>query len=257
MTFKGRSADDLPLAAYGGSRMELTPEDESKFETGPSPSAPDGADAPEPLASGPFAHAVPGAALPDDNFGAGRPTPTRELPPVVTKAVTALRTSRLAAGAGFVGVILIGLLLLTGGQKPGAAGAEASPSAGPVAAVTAEPGNATLVVVAKTEQSLAFGGMTGAGAPAAPIAATWTDATLNSLGLQGAADRGTRTTNESLVLTFTVAIDGKPVTFTSTEGECTIGMAVHPRNVSGTFSCKKLKSDDGKVTVGATGTYRT
>jgi hypothetical protein len=49
----------------------------------------------------------------------------------------------------------------------------------------------------------------------------------------------------------------KPITFTSTEGECTIGMGVNPTNVFGTFSCKQLKSDDGKYVVGATGTYRT
>jgi hypothetical protein len=32
---------------------------------------------------------------------------------------------------------------------------------------------------------------------------------------------------------------------------------VNPTSVSGTFTCKKLMSDDGKYVVGATGTYRT
>lgn len=257
MTFD-RSLDDLPLAAYGGSSMELTPEDEARIDAAPTPS--EAADHGDDIAPGPFAHAVAGAALSDDGYGAGGPKqsrPARTMPPVAAKVVRTLRTPRGAAGAAFAGVIVVGLLLLSGGQKPGAAGAGASPSAAPVVIVTAEPGNATLVLTGKVEQSLVFGGMTGSGAPGAPLAVTWTDVTLNTLGLQGAPDRGTRTTDDSLVLSFTVAVDGAPVTFTSTEGECTIGMAIHPRNVSGTFSCKKLKSDDGKLIIGATGTYRT
>jgi hypothetical protein len=52
-------------------------------------------------------------------------------------------------------------------------------------------------------------------------------------------------------------VDEKPVTFTSTDGECTLGMGIVGTRVQGTFSCKKLKSDDGEYVVGATGTYRT
>jgi hypothetical protein len=52
-------------------------------------------------------------------------------------------------------------------------------------------------------------------------------------------------------------VKDRPVSFTSDAGECTIGMAVNPTNISGTFSCRNLKSDDGKLVVGATGTYRT
>jgi hypothetical protein len=257
MTFHDRSLDDMPLAAYGGSGMELTEDDEARIEAvAASPVEPDpGVPA---VAPGPFAHALPAGALPDDNFGAGRPTPTRTLPPIAEKVVTTLRTSRLAAGSVFVGVILVGLLLLNGGSgNPGAAGAQASPSPAAVVSVTAEPGNATLVVVGKAEHSFTLSGASGTGTPGGPLSVTWADSTANTLGLEGTIDRGTRTTAESLVLSFTVLIDEAPVTFTSSDGECTIGMAVHPRNVSGTFSCKKLKSDDGKVTVGASGTYRT
>jgi hypothetical protein len=52
-------------------------------------------------------------------------------------------------------------------------------------------------------------------------------------------------------------VNGKLVTFTSKAGECTIGMAENPKHVSGSFACRKLKSDDGKLTVEASGTYRT
>ena len=52
-------------------------------------------------------------------------------------------------------------------------------------------------------------------------------------------------------------VDGELVTFTSNAGECTIGMAVNPKSVTGSFTCHKVKSDDGKLTVDASGTYRT
>ncbi len=52
-------------------------------------------------------------------------------------------------------------------------------------------------------------------------------------------------------------VEKTPVTFTSTDGECTLGMGIVGTRVQGTFICKKLKSDDGKYVVGATGTYRT
>jgi hypothetical protein len=172
--------------------------------------------------------------------------------------VTLLRTSRVAAGVAFGAVILVGLLLLTGGgPKPGAAGGEANPSTPVVVPATQEPGNATLVLTGKVNQTIAFDGMSGAGAPGAPITVTWTDTGEHTLRIEGAPDRGTRYTDETLVLRFTVTVKEKRVTFTSDAGECTIGMAVNPTNIFGTFSCKDLKSDDGKLVVGATGTYRT
>lgn len=252
-----RSADDLPLAAYGGSGMELTPADEAKIDlaAGAQPAA----ESARNPATSPAIQAVqqrldladepgeqPGMSLAAALAGLG------------AQVVALLRTSRVAAGAAFGGVILVGLLVLAGGgPKPGAASADASPSLGPAAAPTREPGNATLVLTGKLNQTLAFAGMTGAGAPGAPLAATWTDTGTETLGIQGAPDRGTRSTDESLVLRFTVTVKEKPVTFTSDAGECTIGMAVNPFNVSGTFTCSNLESDDGKLVVGATGTYRT
>jgi hypothetical protein len=52
-------------------------------------------------------------------------------------------------------------------------------------------------------------------------------------------------------------VAGTPVTFTSTDSECTIGMAVGAKAVSGTFVCKRLTSDDGKTTIDLKGSYRT
>ena len=266
MTYDGgRALDDQPLAAYGGSGMELTAEDAAKIETAVEAAA-DDADAPQP-AAGPFAHVTstePGLEGEPAGPGPGSVAQSVAGPilagatVVATRGVSLLRTSRPAQGVAFGAVIVVGVLLLVGGgPKPGAAGAEASPSAPAVAFATHEPGSATLELTGKVEQSLTFAGMTGAGAPNAPLAATWTDTTLNSLGLDGTADRGTRSTDERLVLRFTVMVGEKPISFSSTQGECTIGMGVNPTNVFGTFSCKRLKSDDGKYVVGATGTYRT
>lgn len=262
-----RSLDDLPLAAYGGSGMELTVEDEARIDAAPEveaavePAAVEPAGA-EPAPPGAFAHATTTEATFDDSLErpADRPAlvALEGLAVVARRAVTLLRTSRIAAGATFGGVIFIGLLLFLGSTtRPGAASAEASPSTAPILAATKAPGNATLVLTGKVEQSLAFPAMTGVGEPGGPIAVTWTDTTTSSLSLEGGPDRGTRTTDKSLVLHFTVLVKEKPVTFTSAAGECTIGMAINATNVSGSFSCRNLKSDDGKYVVGATGTYRT
>lgn len=252
-----RSLDDLPLAAYGGSGMELNAVDKAKLQATPRPEADQHATTPSTAPSGPLAPASEVAALTE-----GEPGPARALPVVLqelaTRGITLVRTSRVAQGAVFGGVIVVGLLLLVGGgTRPGAAGAEASPSAGPAAAASREPGNATLVLTGEVKQALTFSTSAGAGAPNAPLAFTWMDTTANSIGLNGPVDRGTRSTAETLVLQWTVVVDEQPVTFTSTDGECTLGMAVTPTSVQGTFSCKKLKSDDGKYVVGASGTYRT
>lgn len=243
-----RSVDDLPLAAYGGSGMELTADDEPRLDAAPSPEADSTV-------------TDPALAEPDGPLE-GEPGPRVDPRAVVvggaTKVVALLRTSRVAAGAAFGGLIVAGLLVLVGGgAKPGAAGAESSPTPGPVVVATQEPGGATLVLTGAVKQSLTFTQSAGAGSPSASLAMTWSDPTANTFGLVGSIDRGTRSTDEALVLHWTVKVGEKPITFTSTDGECTLGMAVSPTNVSGTFTCKKLKSDDGKYVVGATGTYRT
>jgi hypothetical protein len=240
--------------------MELTADDEAKLDAAPRLEAE--ANTPEhepdaPIAPGPFAHATG-----HEPVAEGEPRPARAIGPLVagvaTRGVELLRTSRVAQGVAFAGVIAVGLLmLLGGGSNPGAAGADASPSAGPVAAPTREPGNATLVLTGEVEQEVSFTTSMGTGSPSAPLAITWSDPGANTLGLTGPVDRGTRATAETLVLQWTVMVDEKPVSFTSTDGECTLGMGVVGTRVQGTFTCKKLKSDDGKYVVGATGTYRT
>jgi hypothetical protein len=255
----GRTLDDQPLAAYGGSGMELTAEDEAKIDDAAAAPPPDVADGGgDALPPGPFDVQPPSLDLADEpGESAGMPLAVA-VAGLGKQLVTLLRTSRVAAGMAFGAVILVGLIILVGsGPKAGDASAVASPSLAPVAVATQEAGNATLVLTGKVNQTLAFPGVSGAGVPGAPIAATWTDSGKQTLGLEGAADRGTRYTDKTLVLRFTVMVRDKAVTFTSDRGECTIGMAVNPTNIFGTFSCKDLKSDDGKLVVAATGTYRT
>lgn len=163
----------------------------------------------------------------------------------------------LLSGVITVGVVLLAVSILGGGGKPGGvSAASASPSAPPLV-VVAEPGAATLVLTGSLDATYTFTGNAGEPVAGNTVAASWSDSLQNVLTLDGPLDRGTRTTDAGLVLTWGLMVDGTLVTFTSRDGECTIGMAANPKNVSGSFACRKIKSDDGKYTVGASGSYRT
>lgn len=92
---------------------------------------------------------------------------------------------------------------------------------------------------------------------ASSVALGWGDTLQTTLSIAGPLDRGTRTTDERLVLTIGALVNGQPATFTSAAGECTIGMAQVGTKVQGSFTCHKLKSGDGKLTIEASGNYRT
>jgi len=171
----------------------------------------------------------------------------------------ARKNTRLLAGGAFLVVILVGVALLTGGSGAGpASGAVPSSDTAAGPAVTPVPPEASLTLTGASTDAFQFGSMTGTGGPASStLSATWTDAARNTFSLNGPVDRGSRTTDEGLVLRWSVLIDGALVTFTSEGGECTVGMAIRGTTVSGTFACRKVTSDDGKYTVGASGSYRT
>ena len=258
MATPDRSLDDLPLAAYStgmepDARLDETELDDPTTAAPGDPRQPSGA----PFATLPAdSHALTadpeGIAAPQRAPGAPRSAPAA--------AVLALarRNPRIAVGAGFVAVILIGLLLLSaGGQAPSSLAANASPTAPAVVVVLPPTGDATLVLTGAVQGTYTLAGGARDAAKANAFTANWTDTTQDALALEAKVDRGTRTTDVALVLRLSVVVNGVPVTFTSTKGECTIGMGVQPTTVSGSFSCKKLKSDDGKLTIGATGTYRT
>jgi hypothetical protein len=256
MPTPGRSADDLPLAAYS---TGVDPETEPAAMAG-APAAP----AAVAQASAGAGVTAPGVLHLDGlDPAAALPVPEDEpKPPVPNVLVTrarafAARNPRLVAGSAFVVAIVVGLSMLLGGKGPIAAGASASPSIPPIVVVAAEPGSATLVLTGSVKATFTMTGTAAQPVAGNLVGAAWGDPLQNVLTLQGKVDRGTRTTDAALVLTWGLMVEGKLVTFTSKAGECTIGMASNPKAVSGSFACRKLKSDDGKLTVEASGTYRT
>jgi hypothetical protein len=264
----GRSADDLPLAAYS---TGVDPETEPDLDPVPATLEPQGSGtaaaylaAPafarpfgDGQAGGPFAANAPGMAAPD---AGATPRTQPGFRDVLRNPRANLRDPRvLLSGVVAIGLVLLAVSLLGGGGGTGLASALASPSAptGPV--VTMAPvGDASIDVTGALTGTFALSGVTGTGRPAGTaLDSTWGDTLGDVLALSGPVSSGTRMTDEGFVLTWTAMIGGKPVTFASKAGECTVGMAAKPTTVSGSFVCKKVKSADGKYVVGVRGTYRT
>ena len=165
----------------------------------------------------------------------------------------------LFGGMIAVGVVLLGVSFLGGGNLAGGAGPDASASSAPGAVVAPTPGAATIQLTGEVEVDVQPDRQhrLRASPRDGQLASTWTDASGTALALTGRAGSGTRTTTPDLILTVTVVARGAPATFTSEAGECTIGMAEKMFNVTGSFVCPEITSDDGRVTVKITGTYRT
>ena len=163
----------------------------------------------------------------------------------------------LAGGTIVVGLMLLAISVLGGGGQ--ASGGGPTGSQGTTAALaTTAPANATVEMTGATAGMYSLTGAKGAGpAVDSQLDATWTDPLGESLGIVGLASQGVRTTDANFVLSWTMLIKNQPVTFTSRDSECTVGMAVGPRAVKGTFVCKNLRSGDGKHVVDLRGTYTT
>jgi hypothetical protein len=259
MPRQDRSLDDLPLAAYGGTGMEVEPQ--------PAPNAAgtgDGTDvavAPAADASGakaPAAFAERPAAPPGSDMPVPEDEPSHG-PSPIDRIVHLFRTSRIAAGAGFAVVIVVGLVLLSGGGASPAATA-ATPTTGPTAAPTITPpsGDASLALSGGVSGTFPLMGAAGGQhVDGSTVTLAWADAQQTTLGIAGPRDRGTRTTDAQFVLTLGVLVNGQPVTFTSMAGECTIGMAPVGTKLQGSITCHRLKSADGKLSLEVSGTYRT
>lgn len=172
---------------------------------------------------------------------------------------TAVRDSRvLFGGLIAIGVVLLGVSLLGGGNSAGGPGPGASASAAPGIGVPAGPGPATVQVSGRVDGSFTLTGTAGFGKPTdGQLASTWADSAGTALSLTGRMGSGTRTTSGELVLSVTVVVDGAPVVFLSEDGECTVGMAEKMSNVSGSFVCKELTSADSRMKLKITGNYQT
>jgi hypothetical protein len=256
-----KSLDDMPLAAYGGSGME----DEGATPTEPNdPAAPVVAAmtaTPTPPTAPPASVAFAATPAPPAAPGADLPIPEDERPPgpsLVARIITLFRTSRIAAGAGFAAVIVVGLLLLSGGgNSPGATAA--TPSKGPTAPPVVVPasGDASVTVTGAVTGTFQLTGLAGGQhIEDGTVALAWGDAQQTTLSITGPLDRGTRLTDERLVLTLGVLVNAVPVTFTSNQGECTVGMAQVGTKVQGSITCHKLKGPDGKLSIEVSGSYR-
>jgi hypothetical protein len=278
MSTQGRSLDDLPLAAYTtGMRADERLEELDELEADAVATDDLDAVAASAATNAAMAADVSEAAatgLPTDPEGLGAPQKVvapRRMPgvPAIPAMPEWLANPRahtrdprlLMTGVIGVGVVvLVASLALGGGSPAGAAGPAASASARPVVVATAAPltGDATVEVTGKLKGDFTLTGAAGTG-PASDgrIAVTWADATGSSLAMAGPASSGTRTTDATFSLTWTTLVDGAPMAFTSSTGECTVGMALQPKTVTGSFVCKKLRSSDGKVTIDVRGTYRT
>lgn len=251
MSKPARSLDDLPLAAYGGTGMEEPQPDLADAEPDADATAAPGAAMASALTPAPAAEG-PDDVAPASERDAGRPgTP-------IARVIHLFRTSRAAAGAGFVIVIVAGLLVLSGGgSSPGATAA--TPTKGPTPGPTITPpsGEVSITLSGPVAGTFALTGLAGGQhVDASTVDLAWSDAQQTTMSIAGPVDRGTRTTDERLVLTIGALVNGQTVTFRSAAGECTIGMAAVAGKVQGSFSCRKLRSADGKITVEASGTYR-
>jgi hypothetical protein len=245
-----KSLDDMPLAAYGGSGMQdegqVQPEPTTTDPAVQAPVLPVAADG-VPAAASSTADALP---VPEDEPSHG--------PGPLARIVRTFRTSRIAAGAGFAVVIVVGLVLLSGGGASPTATAS-TPTQGPTAAPTITPpsGDASMTISGVATGTFTLGGLAGGQqVSGGAVVLGWGDAQQTTLSIAGPLDRGTRTTDEHLVLTITALVAGQPVTFTSAAGECTIGMAEVGTKVQGSFTCRRLKGPDGKATIEASGNYR-
>jgi len=163
----------------------------------------------------------------------------------------------LAGGVVVVGLALLGFSMLGGGPA-GGSGPVATQDTRAIVPTAVPVGNASVELTGTVSHIYPLTGATGSGAAVdSQINATWTDPAGASLGITGLASQGTRTTDPNFVLTWTMLIDNQSVTFTSRASECTVGMAVGPRAVHGTFTCKNLKSGDGRHKIDMRGTYTT
>jgi len=164
----------------------------------------------------------------------------------------------LAGGVIAIGVVLLGVSLLGGGGPASGSGGPGSSQGATAAPVAPVLGNASVELGGGVTGIYSLTSATGAGpAVDSHVNATWTNPLGQSLGLDGLASQGTRTTDTEFTLSWTMLIDNLPVTFTSRDSECTVGMAVGVTSVHGSFVCKHLKSGDGKHVIDLRGDYTT
>jgi len=129
-----------------------------------------------------------------------------------------------------------------------------TPVAGSVAA-----GQASLSLSGGINAAVSFGRLVTPAEwtpPPGTISLSWSGPGAQVLGLEGASFTSQVTTDAEHTLSFTVNVDGVPVAFSSTAGECTVTISpALPTQMGGTFLCTNLSSVDDAVSVNAQGSF--
>lgn len=137
---------------------------------------------------------------------------------------------------------------------PSAVSPTASPIAGSVAA-----GQASLSLSGGINTVVSFGRLATPAEwtpPPGTLALSWGGPGAQVLDLEGNSFTSQIATDAEHALSFTVNVDGAPVAFSSTAGECSV--TISPALLSqmgGTFICTNLSSVDDAVSVNAQGSF--
>lgn len=92
--------------------------------------------------------------------------------------------------------------------------------------------------------------------PPGTLALSWNGPGAQVLGLEGASFTSQIATDAEHRFSFTVNVDGAPVAFSSTAGECTVTISpALTTQMGGTFLCTNLSSADDAVSVNAQGSF--
>ncbi|MGZ8624564.1 MAG: hypothetical protein ACXWYQ_10430 [Actinomycetota bacterium] len=92
--------------------------------------------------------------------------------------------------------------------------------------------------------------------PPGTLALSWSGPGAQVLTLEGASFTSQIATDTEHRLSFTVNVDGAPVAFSSTAGECTVTISpALPTQMGGSFLCTNLSSADDAVSVNAQGSF--
>jgi hypothetical protein len=92
--------------------------------------------------------------------------------------------------------------------------------------------------------------------PPGTIALSWTGSGQQVLSLGGPSFTSQIATDAEHTLSFTVEVDGAPVSYVSAAGECTVTISpALPTQMGGTFFCTNLPSTDGEPIVNVQGSF--
>jgi hypothetical protein len=134
-----------------------------------------------------------------------------------------------------------------------------SPTSTPAGAGSVTLGQASLSLSGGINAAVSFGRLATPAEwmpPPGAIALSWNGPGEQVLSLAGTSFTSQIATDAEHSLSFTVNVDGAPVSFSSTAGECSVTISpALPTQMGGTFLCTNLSSVDDVVSVNAQGSF--